>query len=273
MKTYVALLLILATVLIVLPALALAQDTTQPPAPSSGALPDGPRRGGEDRPRPAFGKISALDKNSIEITAQDGSKLTFKLTASTEFRKEREAAKFSDFKVGDNVIVRTTDGQLTSGSTAAMVAAIPAGFMKRVGLGGAGPGGPGAMMMQGTLGKDYVVGEVKSIDAPKITVQRTDNVSQTLELNEETSLRRGRDGITMADIAVGDHIFANGSVTNNVFVPKSVRVIPAEQWNRMQQGGGPVGQRAPGGETAPAAAPGGQGTPPAPPPQTSEQLN
>ena len=45
------------------------------------------------------------------------------------------------------------------------------------------------------------------MDAPKITVLRPDNVTQTLELNEETSLRKGRESVTMADIQVGDHVF------------------------------------------------------------------
>jgi hypothetical protein len=99
--------------------------------------------------------------------------------------------------------------------------------------------------MQGTLGKDYVVGEVKSIDAPKLTVLRSDNVTQTIELNEETSLKRGRDSITMAEIQAGDHIFARGTAPKDVFVPTNVNVIPPDMWKRMQgratEGGGARG--------------------------------
>ena len=90
---------------------------------------------------------------------------------------------------------------------------------------------------QGTLGKDYVAGEIKNVDAPKLTVLRSDNVTQTLELNEDTSMRKGRDSITMADIQPGDHVFARGAVENNVFVPKTVVVIGPEQWKRMQEFG------------------------------------
>jgi hypothetical protein len=75
------------------------------------------------------------------------------------------------------------------------------------------------------------------VDAPKITVLRPDNVTQTMELNEETSLRKGRDSITMADIQPGDHIVVRGGVQNNSFVPKSVMVISPEQWKRMQEMG------------------------------------
>jgi hypothetical protein len=91
------------------------------------------------------------------------------------------------------------------------------------------------------LGKDYVAGEIKSIDAPKLSVLRSDNVTQSLELNEETSLRKGRDSITMADIQPGDHLFARGAVENGVFVPKTVVVIGPEQWKRMQEMGAQAG--------------------------------
>ncbi len=155
--------------------------------------------------------------------------MTVKLTPQTEFRKDREPAKVTDFKVGDMVMVRgdenpdhTVTAKLIGGRT------------------GGGPGGglggrPGGGMMMGTLGKDYVAGDVKSIDAPKITVLRTDNVTQVLELNEETSLRKGRESITMADIKVGDHVMARGAVQNDMFVPKGVMVMSPEQWERMQQ--------------------------------------
>jgi hypothetical protein len=217
----------------------------------------------QGRGRPLFGKISAIQNGAMEVTRQDGTKVGIKLTSSTEFRKERQPAKIGDFKVGDAVIVRTSqDSQDSSGATALMVALVPPGFTARGGMNGPGGG------MPGTMGKDYVVGEVKSVEPPKLAVLRTDNVTQTLELNEETSLRRGRDSITMADIQPGDHIVARGAVANDVFVPKGVNVIPPEQWKRMQEMGEGRGTRgaAPQGSAAPA-------TPPATPQHPPEQHN
>jgi preprotein translocase subunit YajC len=226
-------------------------DTNQAPAPA----PSGPPGAqGTDHPqrqrRPGvIGKISAIQADSLSVTQQDGTQIQLKLTSATEFRKERQPAKSSDFKVGDTVVVRTdSNAQPVNGALAVMVAAVPAEFA----IGGdgrpRGAGGPG--MIEGTLGKDYVVGEVKSIDAPKLTVLRSDNVTQTIELNEETSLKRGRDSITMADIQAGDHIFARGTAPKDVFVPTNVNVIPPDVWKRMQgrvtEGGGargnPTGQ-------------------------------
>jgi hypothetical protein len=110
------------------------------------------------------------------------------------------------------------------------------------------------------------------VDAPKLTVMRSDNVTQTLELNEDTSMRKGRDSITMADMQPGDHVFARGAVENNVFVPKTVVIIGPEQWKRMQEFGQQAGggRRRQGGQSqegssGAADAPAPSAAPPTPP--------
>ncbi|HTT32521.1 MAG TPA: DUF5666 domain-containing protein [Methylomirabilota bacterium] len=200
------------------------------------------RQGGmEGRGQGLFGKITAINKGSLELAKPDGTTATVKISDQTQFRKDRQSAKLEDFKVGDVVMVRTDDsgGQ---GLTALMIA----------GRSGGGPGGPGGgMMAMGEMGKDFVFGEVKSIDAPQITILRPDNVTQTIELNEETSLRKGRESVTMADIQPGDHVFLRGAMQNNSFVPKSVMVIGPEQWKRMQEMGMTPGANKPASEAKP----------------------
>jgi hypothetical protein len=202
-------------------AAARAQDA--PPAPVPQQHQKGEGRG--DGQRPLFGKVTAVRDGAMEVTGPDGQVVTVKLTAQTEFRKDRQPAKAADFKVGDTVMVRGDENPDHS-VTAKMIGAR---------TGGETGGGPGGRMMMGTLGKDFVAGEVKAIDAPKLTVLRPDNVTETLELNEETSLRKGRESITMADIQVGDHVMARGAVQNEVFVPKSVMVMSPEQWKRIEE--------------------------------------
>lgn len=216
----------------------------QDPAPPQGA---GQTRRPDDGRGPFVGgKITAIKDGALELTRMDGATVTVKLTDKTEYRKDRQGAKLTDFKVGDMVFVRT-EGEGDQNLTALVVAGRTGG-----GPGGQGMGGPaGGMMMGGELGKDFVFGEVKSVDAPKITVLRPDNVTQTLELNEETSLHKGRDSVTMADIQVGDHVFVRGGVQNNAFVPKMVMVIGAEQWKRMQEMGMTPGVTKPQGDKKP----------------------
>lgn len=212
-------------------------QTPAPLAPSQneGAAPTArlTQRPEDGRGLPLFGKITAINKGSLELAKPDGSTATVKLTDKTEYRRDRQGAKLGDFKVGDMVFVRgeenadhTVTAQLIGGRS------------------GAGPEGSNRAF--GEMGKDFVVGEVKSVDAPKLTVLRPDNVTQTLELNEETSLRRGRESITMADIQPGDHVVVRGAVENNVFVPKNVILFSPEQWKQMEEmrkmsGMGPAG--------------------------------
>ncbi len=156
----------------------------------------------------------------------DGTTVSVKVTEKTEYRKDRQSAKLADFKVGDMVFVR---GEENADHT--MTAQIIGG---RSGSGpGVGRGFGGGAGFE--LGKDYVLGEVKSVDAPKLTVLRPDNVMQTLELNEDTSLRRGRESITMADIQPGDHVMVRGAVEKNVFVPKNLMLFSPEQWKQMEE--------------------------------------
>ena len=171
------------------------------------------------------GQITAIQGDNFTVTRPDGTKVTVKLTDKTEFRKDRQPAKQTDFKVGDFVMVRGEENADHS-ITAEMLGGRS---------GGGGPGGSGGDAFFGEMGKDFVAGEVKSLDPPKVTLQRPDNVTQTVELNEETSLRKGRESITMADIKPGDHLMMRGALQNGVFVPKVVMLLSPEQWARMQQ--------------------------------------
>jgi hypothetical protein len=241
-----------------------APSRSQNEALQPGQAPEGQRM-------PLFGKITAVRDGSLQVADVNGDTVTVKINGQTEFRKDRQPAKRTDFKVGDIIIVRGEENADHSW-TAQVVAARSANGPN----GRGGPGGPGGRFAEtGTLGKDYVAGEIKSIDAPKLSVLRSDNVTQKLELNEDTSLRKGRDSITMADIQVGDHLFARGSAENGVFVPKTVVVIGPEQWKRLQEmgaearGEGGRQRRQQGTASAPpapatAAEP---GSPAAPPPE------
>jgi len=227
-----------------------AQTPDAPPqGQEQGTSPRGSRgqgRGGPMEGRGIAGKITAINSGSLEMAKPDGTSVTVKLTDKTEFRKDRQPAKIADFKVGDLVFVRG-DENADHTVTAQMIGA-------RTGNGpGGGGGGFGGAGGFGEMGKDFVAGEVKSIDAPKLTILRTDNVPQTLELTEESSLRKGRDSITMADIHPGDHVVIRGALQNNLFVPKNVMVLSPEQWQRMQQmaggRGGPAGSAPPNAPT------------------------
>jgi Cu/Ag efflux protein CusF len=175
--------------------------------------------------RGAFGQITEISGSTLKIKLRDGSTGTVNTTAETKFRKEREQAKLSDFKVGDTIAVRgDSSGDKTW--TAQVVSSAPSQAQMEE-------------RMKAAVGKTMVVGEVKSIDAPKLTILRSDGVEQTIEADENTSFRKGRgESITMPDIKVGDTVFARGELKNNVFVPAAINVVDPEMARRLKEGGG-----------------------------------
>jgi len=220
---------------------AVAQDP--PPPPQSGqqaGAPEGGRGRGVGRPG-VFGKITAINGQTLQIATRDGETVTVKITGDTQFRKDREAAKLSDFKVGDMVGIRGDENPDHTWTAQMIGARSGGGFGGGQGAGNGegrgGAGGAGMRQQLGVLGQDYVVGEIKAIDAPNLTILRPDNVTQSVALDENTSLRKGRESITMADIQAGDHVLIRGGMVNNSFQPRNVMVMSPEQWKRMQENG------------------------------------
>lgn len=175
--------------------------------------------------RGTFGEITAISGSTLTIKLPDGSTGTVNTTSATRFRKEQQDVNLSDFKVGDNVIVR---GESASEKTwtAQMIGSAPSQAQMQE-------------RMKEAMGKTLVVGEVKSIDAPKLTIKRVDGVEQTIEADEGTDFRRGRgESITLLDIKVGDTVMARGELKDGNFDPTNINVIDPEMARRMKEGGG-----------------------------------
>lgn len=170
------------------------------PAPPAGQPGSGQR---ERRGRPGIaGTITALDDKSMSLKTMDGRTVTVTLDDKTQFRKDRQPAKFSDFKVGDMVFV---GGQSTGEN------AWQANFV-------AARSGAGQDFREG-LGKRFIVGEIKSIDGTHLTIARMDGETQTINVDESTSFRKQGESITLADFKPGDHVFGRGELKEGVFVP------------------------------------------------------
>jgi hypothetical protein len=188
-----------------------------------------PRRGPTNEVREfrggVAGTITAISPDTLTVKqATNGDTVTVKLNDKTEYRKDREPAKLSDFKVGDFVLVR---GEHTSETEVAAQAVM------------SGPGGERRFVMRGPggdfngsmadLGKTFVIGEVKSINAPAITVHRPDGQDQTIQADENTSFRKAGESITLPDIKVGDTVMARGELKDGMFVPTQLNVLDRSQ--------------------------------------------
>jgi hypothetical protein len=80
--------------------------------------------------------------------------------------------------------------------------------------------------MQANYGKTWLMGRVTAINDANVTIQGgPDNATHSFTADENTTFRKRRDPITLADIQPGDTLRVEGSLKNNTFVATTVSVI------------------------------------------------
>lgn len=88
--------------------------------------------------------------------------------------------------------------------------------------------------MQANYGKTWIMGKVTAIDGVKVTLMGSvDNVPHAFVADENTTFRKRRDPVTLADIQVGDVVRAEGALKDGTFTATIVNVMG------MPQGGTP----------------------------------
>jgi len=208
------------------------QDQSTPPSankdqqpPAAAGEQSGPRDRAERgqrgmRGQGTGGTITEIKDSAITFKTRDGKTATAKLSGDTKFIKDRQPATLKDFKVGDRVMVGGEAAGENSWN-AKIVALMD----------------PNAMgQLQAGMGKEFIAGEVKSIDETKLTILRIDGQTQVIEADENTSFRKQGESVTLADIKPGDHIMGRGELKNGVFVPKMLRIGDFPQMQMMQSG-------------------------------------
>jgi hypothetical protein len=80
--------------------------------------------------------------------------------------------------------------------------------------------------MQANYGKTWIMGKVTAIDDVKVTLLGSvDNAVHVFVADENTTFRKRRDPITLADIQVGDMVRAEGSIKDGAFTATAVNVM------------------------------------------------
>ena len=96
--------------------------------------------------------------------------------------------------------------------------------------------------MQANYGKTWLMGKVTAISDVKVTLQGgPDNAAHAFVADENTTFRKRRDPITLADIQVGDMVRAEGAIKNGVFVATTVTAMGAPPNRAGQQDNAPAG--------------------------------
>jgi len=224
------------------------------------------------------GTVTAAAADHLTMKTDAGETWDVALSANTRIMKERQPVKAADIKAGDGVGAMGEVDAAKKTVHALFVAIVDAEQVKKLREG---------------LGKEYIAGKVTAIDEVKLTIQRSDNVTQVIEVDETTSFRKGGrrvfragsgadagggqaggkqavvqgggdgggggESITLADIKVGDMVAGPGSVKHGVFVPTTLTLMPPGAAGAM----GPMGGRMRRGS--------GEGVPPATPSAAPKQ--
>lgn len=98
--------------------------------------------------------------------------------------------------------------------------------------------------MEANYGKTWLMGRVTAINEVKVTLQGgPNNAVRTFVADENTSFRKRRDPITLADVQVGDMVRVEGAVKDGTFIATTVAVMgppPTGASTAPAMGGQPV---------------------------------
>lgn len=215
------------------------------------------------------GTVTASTANKITIQTAKGDSYVISVSSDTRIMKDRQPIKFADIKPGD---LLTAMGEVDASKKtiqAMMLNDVDAATVARA---------------KENLGKTYILGKVAAIDSDnlKLTITRSDSVTQSVAVDEKTSFQRGTSGvvadvvaagalgggmgggmgrmgggrqggaqppspesITLADIKVGDSIMATGTLKGDIFTVLKLGVAqppPAGAGRRRNAGDQPPPQ-------------------------------
>ncbi|HEY0262981.1 MAG TPA: hypothetical protein VGC07_00530 [Granulicella sp.] len=179
------------------------------------------------------GTVTDAAADHLSLKTERGDTYQVALTANTRVMKDRQPMKPAEIKPGDGIGAMGVIDAPNHTIHAAVVMIVDAAQIQK---------------MRDEMGKSYIAGRVTAIDLDnlKLTIQRADNVSQVIAVDEGTSFRKGGrrgngemegeapsaaprgdsggESITLADIKVGDMVGGRGSLKNGIFVPAELRV-------------------------------------------------
>jgi len=223
---------------------ALAQDATNPtpppqanptsPVPAPGAHP-GMGRGGNRNwagfmaGRGIMGTVTEVGTDRYTLKTEMGDIYTVYFSANTRVIKQPaqrmnyqgtgmrtppQEIKATDIRVGD-AIAATGEVDSAAKSIGAMtVIKIDPEHAREM------------REMAANFGKTWLMGKVTEVKDTKVTLQsQVDNASHAFVADENTTFRRRREPVTLADLQVGDTLRVEGAVKDGVFIASAVAVM------------------------------------------------
>ena len=151
--------------------------------PASAQFGDGTQTTAMGAGRAVRGTVTATTADHLTVKTEAGEIYDVVVTPNTTVRKGRDVMKFADIHTGDAVGAMGEVDAPKKTVHALMVIVVDAEQVKKA---------------REAMGKTMISGTVTAIDELKITIKRTDDVMQTILVDEDTSFRKGGRGMGMA---------------------------------------------------------------------------
>ena len=223
----------LAVTIFTIPAIVSSAQAPSPQAPSDRAQ-RGNRGtwGGGMMGRGVMGTVTEITPDHFTIKSESGDLYTIHYGVNTRFMKgggggfRRQQGddnapltpptpiKPTEIKVGDAIGAAGEMDTTAKTVGAVVVFQIDADTAKRM------------LEMQANYGKNWLMGRVIAIHEAQVTIQGgPDNATHTFTADENTTFRKRREPITLADIQPGDAVRVEGLLKNGSFLASSVSVM------------------------------------------------
>ncbi|HTZ58736.1 MAG TPA: DUF5666 domain-containing protein [Acidobacteriaceae bacterium] len=158
------------------------------------------------------GTVTAIAGDSFTIKTDPGDIYHVFYGPNTRLMKDRQPIQASDVHVGDMLMAGGLVDAKAKTVGAVVVVDIDAKEVSEA---------------RASFGKTWVVGKVTAIHGLKISIERAgDKQTQVLAVDENTSFRKHREDVTLADVKVGDMISSQGAIHDNTFVATILRIMP-----------------------------------------------
>jgi Domain of unknown function (DUF5666) len=157
------------------------------------------------------GTVTAAAASSFTIRTDEGDTYQVLYGPNTRLMKDRQPIEATDVHVGDMLMAGGIVDAKAKTVGAVFVVDIDAKEVRDA---------------RAAFGKTWVMGKVTAIHELKITIERAgDKQAQTVAVDENTSFRKRREDVTLADIKVGDTISAQGALHADTFIATNLRIM------------------------------------------------
>jgi Domain of unknown function (DUF5666) len=163
------------------------------------------------------GVVTAAQGGSFLVRTDDGDTYKIFYGPNTRMIKNREPLEARDVRMGDMLVAAGQLDKKAKTLGAVFLFDVDAAEVRKARQG---------------FGKTWIAGKVTAIHDLTITIERAgDKQTQKIAVDENTSFRKKREDVTLAEVKVGDFISAQRALHNDLFTATILRVIEPRAGN------------------------------------------